>query len=128
MTSSESLRVFADKFERAGFRSTSLMPTYGMAENGLAITMTPLEQGPEFDTIDLQATQANGFAEDRGPGVLPSPVEARSASSRRSSDVISATTGFAIPCSCMACRSMVSNSGPCSSGVMVIARPFSAMP
>jgi fatty-acyl-CoA synthase len=79
MTSSESLRVFADKFERAGFRSTSLMPTYGMAENGLAITMTPLEQGPEFDTIDLQAMQEQGIAKPvvadmtSGDGSTPGP-------------------------------------------------------
>jgi fatty-acyl-CoA synthase len=53
----ESLRRFAQKFEPAGLRWSALMPTYGLAENGLAVTMTPLGRGPEFDQVDLGAIQ-----------------------------------------------------------------------
>lgn len=67
MVRSSSLQLFFDKFERAGFRKASLMPTYGLAENGLAVTMTPLDRGPKFDTIELRIMQECGVAQEAQP-------------------------------------------------------------
>lgn len=52
MISERALREFAEKFRPAGFRWASLMPTYGLAENSLAVTMPPLNRGPIFDSVD----------------------------------------------------------------------------
>lgn len=62
-----SLQLFIDKFRPAGLRPTSLMPTYGLAENGLAVTMTPLKRGPKFDTIDLEGLQTSNLARRAEP-------------------------------------------------------------
>lgn len=48
-----SLEKFCARFERCGFRRTSLIPTYGLAENCLAVTMPRLGEGPRFDVVDL---------------------------------------------------------------------------
>jgi acyl-CoA synthetase (AMP-forming)/AMP-acid ligase II len=77
MVRSSSLELFADKFERAGLRKSSLMPTYGLAENGLAVTMTPLDRGPRFDTIDLKVMQECGIAQPAQPA-QPSEVDGAS--------------------------------------------------
>jgi acyl-CoA synthetase (AMP-forming)/AMP-acid ligase II len=63
MISEESLRQFSARLQPAGFRATSLLPAYGLAENGVAVTLTPVEEGPAFDTIDLETLQAKGFAQ-----------------------------------------------------------------
>lgn len=60
--SPESLQPFVDKFRPAGFRATSLLPTYGLAEAGLAVTMTRLDQGTDFDLIDLESMRATRIA------------------------------------------------------------------
>ncbi len=66
MVTPESLERFTERFGPAGFRAASLIPTYGMAENCLAIAMTPLERGPKYDTINLAAMQAEGVARPIG--------------------------------------------------------------
>lgn len=48
----EPLEQFMKVFGPRGFRETSLMPTYGMAENGLAVTMPRLFSLPHFDRVD----------------------------------------------------------------------------
>ncbi len=53
----QSLDMFASTYRSAGFRRESLMPTYGMAENGLAVTMPPCGRGPIVDTVDLEQLQ-----------------------------------------------------------------------
>ena len=63
MISLESLQQFVDKFRPAGFRATSLLPTYGLAEASLAVTMTRLDQGTEFDSIDLESMRATRTAQ-----------------------------------------------------------------
>lgn len=60
--SRESLQQFAERLQPAGFRANTMLLAYGLAENGLAVTMTPLGQEPEFETIDLAAIQAQGIA------------------------------------------------------------------
>ncbi|MBI5081118.1 MAG: AMP-binding protein [Chloroflexi bacterium] len=63
----ESLDLFTKKFSAAGFRATAFMPTYGLAENCLAVTMPPLDHEPQFDQIDFRK-MADGIAEDSREG------------------------------------------------------------
>jgi acyl-CoA synthetase (AMP-forming)/AMP-acid ligase II len=62
MVTEDSIVRFLDKFAPIGFRRSSIMPTYGMAENGLAVTMPPLDRGPDFDTVDLHRLQEDRVA------------------------------------------------------------------
>src|SRR6266566_5598467 len=63
MISDASLRQFTARLQPAGFRATSLLPAYGLAENGVAVTLTPVGEGPAFDTIDLELLQTRGLAQ-----------------------------------------------------------------
>ncbi len=63
------LAAFAEKFRPAGFRDTSFLPSYGMAEIVLAATIAPRERGLRVERLlanDLSsrrvATHANGTA------------------------------------------------------------------
>ncbi len=62
MVSPSSLDTFAARFTSCGFRPTSLMPTYGLAENCLAVTIPPIDRGPRFDSVDLDQIEENGVA------------------------------------------------------------------
>jgi fatty-acyl-CoA synthase len=66
MISQESLHQFSTRLQPAGFRSSCLLPAYGLAENGVAVTLMPLAEGPAFDTIDLPTLQTKGFAQPVG--------------------------------------------------------------
>jgi acyl-CoA synthetase (AMP-forming)/AMP-acid ligase II len=55
MVTRESVLGFCNKFAEAGFKPTALLPTYGLAENSLAVTIPPLNSEPSFDTIDAVA-------------------------------------------------------------------------
>ncbi|MEK9162656.1 MAG: AMP-binding protein [Chloroflexota bacterium] len=63
----ESLDQFGKKFSAAGFRATAFMPTYGLAENCLAVTMPPLDHESQFDQINFRK-MADGIAESSGEG------------------------------------------------------------
>ena len=61
------LAAFADKFRETGFRDTSFLPSYGMAEIVLAATMAPQGRGLQVErlladdvTVRRVATRANG--------------------------------------------------------------------
>ncbi len=69
MVSPSSLDAFAARFASCGFRPTSLMPTYGLAENCLAVTIPPLDRGALFDRVDLDQIEERGVAEP--PVVTP---------------------------------------------------------
>ena len=60
----ESVNAFCEKFRAAGFRSSAMLPTYGLAEASLAVTMPPLETEPIFDSIEAAAL-ADGRAVPR---------------------------------------------------------------
>jgi fatty-acyl-CoA synthase len=70
--SPECLQLFVDKFRPAGFRATSLLATYGLAEAGSAVTMTGLDQGTDFDLINLESMRATGIARSASVGGPPS--------------------------------------------------------
>ena len=46
------LRQFADYFEPAGFRASSFLPSYGLAEHSLAVSFA--QGGIEVDTVDAE--------------------------------------------------------------------------
>jgi len=62
MVSRRSLRLFEKRFAASGLGPTVLTPTYGLAENCLAVTMAPLDRGPEVEPVDLQSMQEEGRA------------------------------------------------------------------
>ncbi len=74
MVTAAPLEQFAQALAPAGFRPTSFIPTYGLAENCLAVNMTPLDTGPEYDTVYLDLLQDQGLAqpvETTGDGERP---------------------------------------------------------
>lgn len=58
----DSFTSFADRFTRWGFRAEAFIAGYGLAENTLTVTMTPLRQPPRVDWIDRSALQDRGVA------------------------------------------------------------------
>jgi len=58
----ETLERFAERFENYGFRRTSQLPVYGLAEASLAVTVPPLERGPLVDRIDRETFTSQGRA------------------------------------------------------------------
>lgn len=61
------LRAFADAFAPAGFRASSFVPSYGMAEATLAISFAPLGAGARTDAVDLDRLERDGQAAAPGP-------------------------------------------------------------
>ncbi|KXV00449.1 acyl-CoA synthetase [Gluconobacter potus] len=57
------LEGFAERFASNGFRATSFVASYGMAEATLAISFAPLNTGIQTDTIDLRRLEKDGIAE-----------------------------------------------------------------
>lgn len=49
------LAAFADKFARVGFRETSFLPSYGLAEHVLAATFAPRGRRPRVDVVSAEA-------------------------------------------------------------------------
>ena len=45
------LAAFAEKFRTVGFRETSLLPSYGLAEHVLAATFPPRDRGPRVEQV-----------------------------------------------------------------------------
>jgi fatty-acyl-CoA synthase len=54
----DTLRAFADRFASAGFRASSLMPSYGLAEATLAVALTPCDAGITTLTVDADLLAA----------------------------------------------------------------------
>src|SRR5262245_37444877 len=51
---------FAERFAAAGFSEKAFVASYGMAEATLALTMSPLNEGLKFDTIDVDRMERDG--------------------------------------------------------------------
>src|SRR5258708_12566669 len=60
MISQKSLQQFAAKLQPAGFSVTSLLPAYGLAENGVAVTLMPVNVIPQFHSINLHKIHSKG--------------------------------------------------------------------
>ncbi len=48
------LAAFAEKFAPAGFRASSFVPSYGLAEHVVAATFAPLNRPPRVDMVDAE--------------------------------------------------------------------------
>lgn len=62
------LRRFADSFAPAGFRPETFVPSYGLAECTLAVTIARLDRGVEVDEVDEAALSDSGGPVDRVAG------------------------------------------------------------
>lgn len=65
--SPETLRAFADRFARWGFRREALTPVYGLSEASLAVTFSDPDR-PFVTTVVDRELLATGLAEPPGPG------------------------------------------------------------
>ncbi len=63
------LRRFLDRFGPYGFRLEAMVPAYGLAEGGVALTLPPRRQAPVIDRVSRHALTERGIAE-------PAPDEA----------------------------------------------------
>jgi fatty-acyl-CoA synthase len=62
------LLAFAERYASAGFAPTAFVPSYGMAEATLGLTMSPLGKGLIFDTVDVDRMEKDGVV-TAGAGV-----------------------------------------------------------
>lgn len=57
------LLAFAERYAAAGFAATAFVPSYGMAEATLGLTMAPLHKGLIFDTVDVDRMEKDGVVQ-----------------------------------------------------------------
>ena len=60
--SPDSIQQFADRFAAFGFRSTAMMPVYGLAESSVGLAFPPLDRGALIDRIDRNRFSRSGQA------------------------------------------------------------------
>lgn len=60
--SPETLRHFAARFARYGFRPEAMAPVYGLAENAVGLAFPPLGRAPIIDRVDRRALTNDGAA------------------------------------------------------------------
>ena len=60
--SPDSVQQFSERFAAFGFRSTAMMPVYGLAESTVGLAFPPLERGPLIDRIDRNRFSRSGQA------------------------------------------------------------------
>jgi len=67
----QTLRRFADRFEKWGFSARALRPVYGLSEASLAVTFPPASRGPRALGVDPERLAREGVVE-AGPRELVS--------------------------------------------------------
>ncbi len=60
--SPNTIRRFAERFAKYGFRPQAMAPAYGLAEAGVCLTVPPLDRGPLFERVERDAYQRGGEA------------------------------------------------------------------
>ena len=58
----EVMQHFVDTFDAAGFRAQAFLPSYGLAEATLAVTMMPVGEGIVTDLVDERILSGEGYA------------------------------------------------------------------
>jgi fatty-acyl-CoA synthase len=58
----ETMQRFTERFARYGFRNEAHLPVYGLAESSLAVTVPPLNRGPQIDRVDRETFTTQGRA------------------------------------------------------------------
>jgi fatty-acyl-CoA synthase len=64
------MAAFAERFRGAGYRSTTFVPSYGLAECTLAVSFMPLETGIQTDPVDERILSGELTIEDLESGAL----------------------------------------------------------
>ncbi|MBJ6763371.1 fatty acyl-AMP ligase [Myxococcaceae bacterium JPH2] len=74
--SADTLRRFAERFERWGFSARSMRPVYGLSEASLAVTFPPEGRGPRVLNVDPGVLAREGRVEAGARGLVSvgSPV------------------------------------------------------
>ncbi len=62
------LRRFVARFEPYGFNPGAMAPSYGLAENTVALTMPPVGRPPLIDRVEREALSRHGVAEPAKAG------------------------------------------------------------
>ena len=62
--SADTLRRFAERFERWGFSARALRPVYGLSEASLAVTFPPASRGPRELGVDANVLAREGQVRD----------------------------------------------------------------
>ncbi|CAN2535008.1 2-succinylbenzoate--CoA+ligase [Methylocapsa aurea] len=70
--SPRTLRRFAEKFGKYGFRAEAMAPVYGLAENSVGLAFPPPGRAPMIDLIDRDALSTDGRAE---PAAQEAPAQ-----------------------------------------------------
>jgi acyl carrier protein len=63
----QTLRRFAERFGRYGFRPNAMAPVYGLAENAVGLAFPPPGRGPVIDRVSREALARRGAAELAAP-------------------------------------------------------------
>jgi 1-acyl-sn-glycerol-3-phosphate acyltransferase len=58
----ETMRRFAERFGKYGFRPNAMTPVYGLAENAVGLAFPPLERGPIVDRVNRDELSRHGRA------------------------------------------------------------------
>ncbi|MGI4881168.1 MAG: fatty acyl-AMP ligase [Janthinobacterium lividum] len=62
MIRTDVMQAFVDAFDAAGFRASAFLPSYGLAEATLAVSMMPLGEGIVTDLVDERVLAGEGYA------------------------------------------------------------------
>ena len=68
------MQAFVDAFDAAGFKASAFLPSYGLAEATLAVSIMPVGEGIVTDLIDERLLSGEGVA---GPGEPGQPIRYR---------------------------------------------------
>jgi 1-acyl-sn-glycerol-3-phosphate acyltransferase len=60
--SAETMERFCQRFARYGFRTETMLPVYGLAENSLGLAFPPLNRSPQIDHVQRKALMNTGRA------------------------------------------------------------------
>ena len=71
----EVMQAFVDTFAPAGFKASAFLPSYGLAEATLAVTIMPVGEGIQCDLID-ERTLSGASADPRADRRLPTRYRA----------------------------------------------------
>ncbi|MBI5478785.1 MAG: fatty acyl-AMP ligase [Deltaproteobacteria bacterium] len=69
--SPRTLAAFASRFAPMGFRESSFLPVYGLAEICLAATLPPLGRPPRIDSVEREAVLCRQVATPAGESLAP---------------------------------------------------------
>ncbi len=67
--SPETIERFTTRFAAFGFKQTTMLPVYGLAENGVGLSFPPTSRVPRVDSVDRNLLEEQGIARPASPDV-----------------------------------------------------------